>query len=164
MCIKYIHKVVERLDLYLLLQFVCACVCMLVKLYVCQCARVCMCEREFVFPVSQKQITLEIEIQIYWWIIDVLDLVLIEALQTKGEKKHGQKVSIWGRRRMLTFDHLAEWAPFVKMAFTFAAFCYIVALVLSAVLIFFAIFHVSKILHKFKFAYTNEPFHVNDWF
>ncbi|XP_025105304.1 protein cornichon homolog 1-like [Pomacea canaliculata] len=28
------------------------------------------------------------------------------------------------------------------MAFTFAAFCYIVALVLSAVLIFFAIFHI----------------------
>lgn len=29
------------------------------------------------------------------------------------------------------------------MAFTFAAFCYILALILSAVLIFFAIYHVS---------------------
>lgn len=31
------------------------------------------------------------------------------------------------------------------MAFTFAAFCYIVALILSAFLIFFVIYHVSQL-------------------
>lgn len=36
------------------------------------------------------------------------------------------------------------------MAFTFAAFCYILALILTAVLIFFAIFHVRYFLHLIK--------------
>ncbi len=34
------------------------------------------------------------------------------------------------------------------MAFTFAAFCYIVALILSAFLIFFVIYHVSLFLES----------------
>ena len=36
---------------------------------------------------------------------------------------------------------------FLKMAFTFAAFSYIVALIVDAFLIFFAIFHVSTVLY-----------------
>lgn len=38
----------------------------------------------------------------------------------------------------------------IRMAFTFAAFCYILALILTAVLIFFAIFHVRYFLHLIK--------------
>ena len=37
----------------------------------------------------------------------------------------------------------SEYTEVSKMAFTFAAFAYIVALIIDAFLIFFAIFHVS---------------------
>ena len=40
---------------------------------------------------------------------------------------------------------------FLKMAFTFAAFSYIVALIVDAFLIFFAIFHVSYFTNKSHF-------------
>ena len=36
------------------------------------------------------------------------------------------------------------------MAFTFAAFTYIVALIIDAFLIFFAIFHVSRVWSNFR--------------
>ena len=53
------------------------------------------------------------------------------------------------------------------MAFTFAAFCYIVALVLSAVLIFFVIFHVSDNIYvllqhcnEMCYLLENVSFHI----
>ena len=42
------------------------------------------------------------------------------------------------------------------MAFTFAAFTYICALVIDAFLIFFAIFHVSKTFYSKALFYHNE--------
>ena len=42
------------------------------------------------------------------------------------------------------------------MAFTFAAFTYIVALIIDAFLIFFAIFHVGFILNLYLFMYFNN--------
>lgn len=43
------------------------------------------------------------------------------------------------------------------MAFTFAAFCYMLSLVLCAALIFFAIWHVSNLLQVLTLIYPKVP-------
>ena len=46
---------------------------------------------------------------------------------------------------ILLLQHLSSSLLLVKMAFTFAAFAYILALIIDAFLIFFAIFHVGHV-------------------
>ena len=58
-------------------------------------------------------------------------------------------------------SHLRTAKPVTVMAFTFAAFCYIVALILSAFLIFFVIYHVSVFLSAKELVHRLNELLVN---
>ena len=63
--------------------------------------------------------------------------LLLSRVKNRYQKKEGYLSNFKG-----------VFFQFLKMAFTFAAFSYIVALIVDAFLIFFAIFHVSHLIEK----------------